>query len=135
MSDQRTLQNSSCTPAFAEQFYGLLYDCAAFRDNWYYDIHTVTQIFNRLFRTCEEPRQRSWYSDWLRAGLPKGQYSSPSRVKNNYFFISSRPALGLGADHSNLANPEVRKIGSVLPLLHTPSSYKKTKKQNKLRGP
>jgi hypothetical protein len=38
--------------------------------------------------------ERNWYSDWLRAGRPRGRSSSPGRVKNFHFSISSRPALG-----------------------------------------
>jgi hypothetical protein len=37
---------------------------------------------------------RSRYSDWLRAGRPRGRSSSPGRVKNFHFSMSSRPALG-----------------------------------------
>jgi hypothetical protein len=37
---------------------------------------------------------RSRYSDWLRAGRPRVRSSSPGRVKNFHFFMSSRPALG-----------------------------------------
>jgi hypothetical protein len=33
-------------------------------------------------------------SDWLRAGRLRGWSSSPGRVKNFEFFMSSRPALG-----------------------------------------
>jgi hypothetical protein len=36
----------------------------------------------------------SRYSDWLRAGRPRGESSSPGRVKNFLFSTSSRPALG-----------------------------------------
>jgi hypothetical protein len=36
----------------------------------------------------------SRYSDWLRAGRPRGRSLSPSRFKNFHFSISSRPALG-----------------------------------------
>jgi hypothetical protein len=32
-------------------------------------------------------------SDWLSARRPKGQSSSPGRVKNFHFAMSSRPAL------------------------------------------
>jgi hypothetical protein len=39
-------------------------------------------------------QQRSWYSDWLRVGRPRGRSSSPGRVKNFLFSTSSRPALG-----------------------------------------
>jgi hypothetical protein len=39
-------------------------------------------------------RQRSRYSDWLRAGRPRGRGSSPGKVKNVYFSISSRPFWG-----------------------------------------
>jgi hypothetical protein len=41
-----------------------------------------------------EPGQLSRYSDWLRAGRPGDRGSSPGRVKNFHFSISSRLALG-----------------------------------------
>jgi hypothetical protein len=34
------------------------------------------------------------YSDWVRAGRPRGRSLSPGRVKNFLFCTSSRPALG-----------------------------------------
>jgi hypothetical protein len=65
----------------------------------------------------------SRYSDWLWAGRPRGQSSSPGRVKNFFFSMSSRPALestqppiqwipgvkrpGREADHSPQASAEV----------------------------
>jgi hypothetical protein len=33
-------------------------------------------------------------SDWLRAGRPRGRSSSPDRLKNFLFSMTSRPALG-----------------------------------------
>jgi hypothetical protein len=75
---------------------------------------------------------RSRYSDWLRAGRPRGRNSSPGRVKNFLFSTSSIPALrftqlpiqwvrGLfspgikqpesEADHSPPASAEVKKMG------------------------
>jgi hypothetical protein len=39
-------------------------------------------------------KTRSRYSDWLRAGRPRCRSSSPGRVKNFHFSMSSRPALG-----------------------------------------
>jgi hypothetical protein len=42
-----------------------------------------------------EAGQRSWYSDWLRDGRPRGRISSPGRGK--IFLLStsaSRPVLG-----------------------------------------
>jgi hypothetical protein len=33
-------------------------------------------------------------SDWLRAGRPRGRRSNPGRVKNFYFSMSSKPAVG-----------------------------------------
>jgi hypothetical protein len=36
----------------------------------------------------------SRYSDWLRTGRLRGRGSSPGRVKNFHFSMSSRPALG-----------------------------------------
>jgi hypothetical protein len=40
------------------------------------------------------PRQRSRYSDWLRAWRPRGRRSSPGWVKNSLFSTSFRPAMG-----------------------------------------
>jgi hypothetical protein len=37
-------------------------------------------------------RPMSRGSDWLQSGRPRGRGSSPSRVKNFYFYISSRLA-------------------------------------------
>jgi hypothetical protein len=45
-------------------------------------------------RLNQEPRWRSRYSDWLRAGRRRGQSSSPGRVKSFLFSTSSRPAMG-----------------------------------------
>jgi hypothetical protein len=42
---------------------------------------------------CLQNRQLSKYSDWLRAGRPRGRSSSPGRVKNFLFSTSSKPAL------------------------------------------
>jgi hypothetical protein len=42
----------------------------------------------------KEPGQHSRYSDWLRAGRPRGRSSSPDSVKNFLASTSSRPALG-----------------------------------------
>jgi hypothetical protein len=39
-------------------------------------------------------RKRSQFSDWLRAGRPRGWSLSPGRVKNFLFSTSSRPVLG-----------------------------------------
>jgi hypothetical protein len=40
------------------------------------------------------PGQCSQYSDWLRAGQPRGQSSSPGRGKNFPFSTLSSPTLG-----------------------------------------
>jgi hypothetical protein len=45
-------------------------------------------------KTFLQPRQRSRYSDWLRAGRQRSRSSSPGRVKNCHFSTSSTPALG-----------------------------------------
>jgi hypothetical protein len=42
----------------------------------------------------EEPGWRSRYSDWLRAGRPRGRSSSPGSGKNFHFSTFSKPALG-----------------------------------------
>jgi hypothetical protein len=39
-------------------------------------------IFWLLYTFYKKPEQRSRYSDWLQAGRPRGQRSSPDRVKN-----------------------------------------------------
>jgi hypothetical protein len=83
-----------------------------------------------IFLGVKEPGQLSRYSDWLRAGRPRSQSSSPGTIKNFLFSTSSRPALGLiqppihwvpgalspevkrpgrEADHSHPASAEVKK--------------------------
>jgi hypothetical protein len=44
--------------------------------------------------TILQPRQRSRYSDWLRAGRQRGRSSSTGTVKNFPSSTSTRPALG-----------------------------------------
>jgi hypothetical protein len=84
-------------------------------------------------RICEQLTHPncSQYSNWLWAGRPRGWSSSPGRVKNSLFSMSSRPALGttqppiqwvpgalspgvkwLGreVDHSPPASAEVKKM-------------------------
>jgi hypothetical protein len=48
---------------------------------------------------CWRGRRQTRYSDWLRAGQPRGRSSSPCRVKNFLFSTSSRPALGSTQPH------------------------------------
>jgi hypothetical protein len=78
-------------------------------------------------------KNRSQYSDRLRAWRPRGQSSSPGRVKNFHFSTSSRPALGSTKPPRGLSGrgvkltihlelvPRTRKCGSIHPLPHTPS--------------
>jgi hypothetical protein len=87
------------------------------------------QLVTLLINCWSQDRVSSWYSDWLRAGRPRGWGSG--RVKNFLFFTSSRPALGstqlpiqwvlgvlsLGvkrpgpeADHSPPVSTEVKKM-------------------------
>jgi hypothetical protein len=49
-----------------------------------------------IYRICItwEQGYLSRYGDWLRAGRPMGRSSSPGTVKNFFFSMSSRPALG-----------------------------------------
>jgi hypothetical protein len=49
---------------------------------------------NKVLQFVREPGYCSRYSDWLRAGGPRGQSSSPGRVKNFLFSTLSIPALG-----------------------------------------
>jgi hypothetical protein len=82
-----------------------------------------------------EPGYHSRYSDWLQAGQPRSQSSSPGRVKNFLFSTASRlppgptqspiqwiPGVkrpGREADHSQPVLMS-RKRGSVYPLPHMP---------------
>jgi hypothetical protein len=83
---------------------------------------------------------RSRDSVWLQAGRPRGRSSSPGRVKNFLFSMSSTPSLGSTQPpiqwvlwalspprrgvklitHLPLV-PRSRKCGSIHPLPHTPS--------------
>jgi hypothetical protein len=77
-----------------------------------------------------EPGWSSRYSDWLRAGRPRGLSSSPNKIKNFLFSMSSRLVLGPSqppiqwvsgalsqgvqrpgceADHSPLSSAEAKK--------------------------
>jgi hypothetical protein len=88
-------------------------------------------LFYHAYSITEEPGQHGRYSNWLQAGRPRAQSSSPRGVKNFLFSTSSRPALGstqppiqwvLGAlstgvnrpgreaDHSPPASTEVKKM-------------------------
>jgi hypothetical protein len=54
--------------------------------------HILTRYFLKILHN---PGQRTRYSDWLLAGRLRTRSSSPGRVKNVLFSMSSRPALGL----------------------------------------
>jgi hypothetical protein len=50
-----------------------------------------------MIMNCRLPLKPGWhsrYSDWLRAGRPRGRSSSPGRVKDFLFSASFTPALG-----------------------------------------
>jgi hypothetical protein len=49
----------------------------------------MTEYYPSRFRVAT-----SRYSDWLRAGRPRGRSSSPGKVKNFLFYTSFRPVLG-----------------------------------------
>jgi hypothetical protein len=53
-----------------------------------------TTYISKYFSCRQELRVCVWYSDWLR-----DRSSSPSKVENFHFFISSRPALGPTQPH------------------------------------
>jgi hypothetical protein len=57
--------------------------------------HADPNVSYNTICTVWWPRQRSRYSDWLRARRPRSRSSSPGRVKDFLFFRSSRLALGL----------------------------------------
>jgi hypothetical protein len=87
---------------------------------------------SRNFSHCESNYvERRQYSDWPRAGWPRGRSPSPGRVKTFLFSMTSRPALGptqphiqwvprtlspgvkrpgREADHSPITCAEVKKI-------------------------
>jgi hypothetical protein len=70
------------------------------------------------------------YSDWLRAGRPRGRSSSPGRVKNVLFSKSSRLALGSTQPPiqwvSGLFPPRVKRPGHAVD--HSPPASAKVKK-------
>jgi hypothetical protein len=105
----------------------------------YYLLSSIRMNFFSLFTLFTELGWRSRYSDWLRAGRPRGRNSSPGRVN---FCTSSRQALGptqppiqwvpgtiyqgverpgREADQSLPASAEVKKIWIYTSTLHTPS--------------
>jgi hypothetical protein len=59
--------------------------------------------------------KRSRYSDWLWDGRPRGRNSSPGRVNNFHFSISSKPALGSTQPPTQWVpvalSPEVKRLG------------------------
>jgi hypothetical protein len=82
-------------------------------------------IFSYGLGLFEEPGWRSRYSDWLRAGRPRGQSSSPGRVKNFLFFTLS--GLTLGSTQSSITftftlKMEVACISEISAILPTYSS-------------
>jgi hypothetical protein len=72
-------------------------------------------------------RKRNRYSDWLRAGRPRGQSSSPGRVKNFLHVVQTvsdahQTFYSMATESSHLQlMPRSRKCGATHPLLHTPS--------------
>jgi hypothetical protein len=56
-----------------------------------FDRYELKFVFERY--SIGEPGWRSRYSDWLRAGQPRGRSSSPGEGKNFHFSMSSRPTL------------------------------------------
>jgi hypothetical protein len=75
-----------------------------------HSMHNYATLNIKIHARCEPQKQPSNFllspliasrplkftpcSDWLRAGLPRGRSSSPGRVKNIHFSISSTPPLG-----------------------------------------
>jgi hypothetical protein len=59
----------------------------------------------------EELGWHSRYSDWLRAGRPRGRSSSPDGGKNFHFSAPSRPALGSIQWVSGALSPGVKRPG------------------------
>jgi hypothetical protein len=69
-------------------------------------------------------------SNWLRAGRPRGQSSSPGRVKNFLFSAASRPALEPTQPPIQLVpgvlSPGVKRLGREAD--HSPPTSAKVKK-------
>jgi hypothetical protein len=65
----------------------------SFGNNQNTSIPIIGIIFLNIFH-YHKPGYRSRYSDWLRAGRPRGWSSSPGRGKNFLLSTASRPALG-----------------------------------------
>jgi hypothetical protein len=54
-----------------------------------FSLNPLISIYLFVYLCMEEPGWRSRYIDWLRAGRPRGQSSSPGRIKN--FLFCNRP--------------------------------------------
>jgi hypothetical protein len=86
-------------------------------------------ILYRYIHTYKAPGQRSQYSDWLRAGRPRGRGSSTGRVKNfvhvvqdgygvhptSYSMVTGALSPGVKrpgheVDHSPTASVEVKNV-------------------------
>jgi hypothetical protein len=94
----------------------------------------------KLYKLVSVYTASSRYSDWPRAGSPRGRSSSPGRVKNFLHVVQtgsgvhptsypmgtgvSFPGIkrpGREVDHLAPVSAEVRNGGSVHPVPHTPS--------------
>jgi hypothetical protein len=58
------------------------------------DVKKSKIINNHVKTTYEEMGWNSRICDWVRAGRPRGQSSSPGRVKDIFYSTETRPALG-----------------------------------------
>jgi hypothetical protein len=65
----------------------------------------------RRKRWLGEPGERSGYSDWLRAGRPRGRNSSTGRGKIFLISMASRPVLGPTQLIQWLLSPQVERPG------------------------
>jgi hypothetical protein len=59
----------------------------------------IFSVYLNLVHNLFQYTDMIWCSDWLRAGRLRGRGSSPGRVKNFHFSMSSRPALGSTQPH------------------------------------
>jgi hypothetical protein len=62
--------------------------------NQYFKTNRNSCSNNELLLETGEPGLRSWYTDWLWAGRPRGWSSGPGVGKNLHFSVSSRQAPG-----------------------------------------
>jgi hypothetical protein len=87
-----------------------------------HELQSALMLTVKFSKMYYEPGQLSRYSDYLLAGRPSGRSSSPGRVKNFHFSMSSRPSVGS-------TQPPIQWVnGRGVKLTHSPPTSAEVKK-------